>query len=139
MSKRRHTARGESASPAEPMPDLLSGIANRVRLEILMSLARAPKDVSSVAAELEFAIHTISHHLGVLSSHGLVEQERLKTRRVYRLSRSWTLAATDGVMHLRAAGSEGLEFELRFPAHGRVWWSPLVASGDPGLSGGVIG
>ena len=63
-------------APSASLPDLLEVIRHRARLEILVSLAHAPKDVSTLADELDLALHTISRHLRPLygcqrSSDGL--------------------------------------------------------------------
>jgi DNA-binding transcriptional ArsR family regulator len=125
---------------AATVPDVLGAVASRVRLEILMSLARATKDVSSLAEDLEFASHTVSHHLGILHAFRLVEYEPLGTRHIYRLGPRCSLTAKGGKLHLAVTGTEGLEFELRFPADKAIWWYPQpVTVGRCGLRGRVSG
>jgi DNA-binding transcriptional ArsR family regulator len=80
------------------------------------SVAPAPKDVSTLAHELDLDIGTISYHLGLLREGGLVRVEKLKQRHLYSL---WSLVETAcerGFLWLspRVARGEGVVLTLRF-------------------------
>jgi DNA-binding transcriptional ArsR family regulator len=64
--------------------DAYRAIADRHRrrtLELLHDRARSP---SELAAEMRLSPQTLSHHLGILRTAGLVASNRAGRRRVYR-------------------------------------------------------
>ena len=95
------------------MPDLLDVVRSPVRLEILMRLAKSPKDVSSLSKEMNLEIQAVSHHLRPLLKTGLVEFEQVKQKHLYRLSERVTTFARGEKLHLQLATSDGNELELR--------------------------
>ena len=56
------------------------------RLAIVQRLAERPRAVGELAAELPISRPAVSQHLKVLKSAGLVVDQPVGTRRVYRLS-----------------------------------------------------
>jgi DNA-binding transcriptional ArsR family regulator len=74
--------------------ELLRALADPVRLRIIDVLRSAPKCVSDLSEALELEVVTVSHHLGILHSVGLVEREKKGRFKVYRL-RPGVLAPTN--------------------------------------------
>lgn len=66
--------------------EVLKTLASARRLEILHALAREPREVSRIAAELRVSQPNVSQHLAVLRSTGLVEAERDGREVRYRLA-----------------------------------------------------
>ncbi|HET7726736.1 MAG TPA: metalloregulator ArsR/SmtB family transcription factor [Candidatus Limnocylindrales bacterium] len=66
--------------------EVLKTLASARRLEILHALAREPREVSRIAAELGVSQPNVSQHLAVLRSTGLVEAERDGREVRYRLA-----------------------------------------------------
>src|SRR5688500_17591688 len=76
--------------PLRPAYELLARIpkalSSPVRIELLDLLAQAPRDVESLARELEQSVANTSQHLQVLRRAQLVASDRQGTRVVYRLA-----------------------------------------------------
>lgn len=66
--------------------EVLKTLASTRRLEILHALAREPREVSRIAAELGVSQPNVSQHLAILRSTGLVEAEREGREVRYRLT-----------------------------------------------------
>jgi len=64
---------------------MLRALADSVRLRIIDALRSAPKCVSELSDLLDVEMVTVSHHLGILHSVGLVEREKRGRFKVYRL------------------------------------------------------
>ena len=75
--------------------DELSILGDPTRRMIFELLARRPRSVGELAAELPITRQAVSQHLGVLKEGGLVVATPEGTRRVYRLN-------PEGVGALRA-------------------------------------
>lgn len=75
--------------------DLLSVLANPIRLEILAAIAKAEKSVSDIAQELQLDASTVSHSLSLLSEKHLVQHTPVAKRHIYRLSNA-VEASVDG-------------------------------------------
>jgi DNA-binding transcriptional ArsR family regulator len=65
--------------------EMLRALAEPVRLRIIDALRSAPKCVSELSKSLQLEVVTVSHHLGILHSVGLVEREKKGRFKVYRL------------------------------------------------------
>jgi DNA-binding transcriptional ArsR family regulator len=65
--------------------EMLRALADPVRLRIIDALRSAPKCVSELSESLELEVVTVSHHLGILHSVGLLEREKKGRFKVYRL------------------------------------------------------
>jgi len=67
-----------SDDPLQPRScaERLKALGDPLRLRIVSSLREGPKNVSEISAELDMAIVTVSHHLGILKVAGLVESDR---------------------------------------------------------------
>src|SRR2546422_1929511 len=65
--------------------DPFDALGNRYRREIVELLAHKPRSVQEIADRLPISRPAVSRHLRVLNKAGLVSDEQLGTRRVYRL------------------------------------------------------
>jgi DNA-binding transcriptional ArsR family regulator len=64
---------------------MLRALADPVRLRIIDVLRSAPRCVSELSESLDIEVVTVSHHLGILHSVGLLEREKKGRFKVYRL------------------------------------------------------
>ncbi len=73
--------------PLQPQScaERLKALSDPSRLRIVSCLREGPKNVSDIATELGVSIVTVSHHLGILKSAGLVESDRDGRFIIYRL------------------------------------------------------
>lgn len=110
--------------PDKPLdlPDLAVLVVQRIRAEILVSLAHSPKDVTTLANDRDVAIDTISHHLRRLRGAQLVVFDRVGARKVYRLGPRVLCTVRDNVVHLVVDTPEHHELELRFPFNSSIEW-----------------
>ena len=67
--------------------EMLRALADPVRLRILDALRSSPKCVSELSQSLQLEVVTVSHHLGILHSFGVLEREKKGRFKVYRLRR----------------------------------------------------
>lgn len=67
--------------------DAFEALGDPQRRTILALLAERPRAVGELADELPVTRPAVSHHLRLLKSAGLVEEERIGTRRIYALRR----------------------------------------------------
>jgi DNA-binding transcriptional ArsR family regulator len=65
--------------------EMLRALADPVRLRIIDALRSAPKCVSELSESLDLEVVTVSHHLGILHSVGLLDREKKGRFKVYRL------------------------------------------------------
>ena len=63
----------------------LQALADPTRRSILERLAEAPSPVGRLAEDLPVSRPAVSQHLKVLKEAGLVSENRIGTRRVYRV------------------------------------------------------
>jgi DNA-binding transcriptional ArsR family regulator len=70
-------------------------LGDRTRRSIVLLLAERPHAVVDIAAELPVTRPAVSQHLKVLKDAGLVEEEPVGTKRVYRLNEAGLLALRD--------------------------------------------
>lgn len=95
--------------------DLLSVLANPIRLEILAAIAKAEKSVSDIAQELQLDASTVSHSLSLLGKKHLVQHTPVDKRHIYRLSDA-VEASVDGPIVrfvVTSDAGEHLTFETR--------------------------
>jgi DNA-binding transcriptional ArsR family regulator len=78
---------------------VLAAMAEPTRLQILFHLIRGPHHVSQLAELVGTPMVNMSHHLGVMRSAGLLEDEKDGRRVVYRL-RPEVFTPGDGTEHL---------------------------------------
>ena len=64
-------------------------LGNPHRRKIVELLARKPRSVQEIADLLPISRPAVSRHLRVLGGAGLVSDEQLGTRRLYRLERTY--------------------------------------------------
>jgi DNA-binding transcriptional ArsR family regulator len=70
-------------------------IGDRTRRTIMLSLAERPRAVGELAAELPVSRPAVSQHLKVLKDAGLVAEQAVGTRRIYRLNEAGVAALRD--------------------------------------------
>lgn len=64
----------------------LAALAEPTRLRVLDRLAHGPLHVGALAELLEVPMVNLSHHLGVMRTAGLLDDEKVGRRVVYRLN-----------------------------------------------------
>jgi DNA-binding transcriptional ArsR family regulator len=82
-----------------PIGDSFGALGNSYRRAIVELLADRPRSVQEIADHLPISRPAVSRHLSVLNRAGLVSDEQMGTRRVYRIERThlrdvWTDVAT---------------------------------------------
>ena len=75
--------------------DAWEALGDRTRRAIVERLAERPRAVGELAAELPVSRPAVSQHLKVLKDAGLVAEEPVGTRRVYRLNPAGVAALRD--------------------------------------------
>jgi DNA-binding transcriptional ArsR family regulator len=65
--------------------DVWAALGDRTRRAIVLMLAAGPMSVGDLAAQLPVTRPAVSQHLKVLKDAGLVGEEAVGTRRIYRL------------------------------------------------------
>jgi DNA-binding transcriptional ArsR family regulator len=70
-------------------------LGDRTRRSIVLLLAERPQAVGEIASALPISRPAVSQHLKVLKDAGLVDEEPVGTRRVYRLNATGLLALRD--------------------------------------------
>jgi DNA-binding transcriptional ArsR family regulator len=75
--------------------DGLGALGDRTRRSIVLLLAERPRAVGELAAGLPISRPAVSQHLKVLKDAGLVDEEPVGTRRVYRVNAAGLLALRD--------------------------------------------
>ena len=73
--------------------DPFDALGNPYRREILELLARKPRSVQEIADRLPISRPAVSRHLSVLNKAGLVSDEQIGARRLYRLDEPGAEAA----------------------------------------------
>lgn len=71
------------------LADPLEALGNSYRQQIVELLARKPRSVQEIADKLPISRPAVSRHLSVLSRAGLVSDEQVGTKHVYRLERRY--------------------------------------------------
>lgn len=74
---------------AKQRGDPYEALGNERRRQIVELLSRKPRSVQEIADRLPISRPAVSRHLRVLSGAGLVTDEQVGTRRLYRLERSY--------------------------------------------------
>src|SRR3989440_12042908 len=67
--------------------DPFDALGNRNRREIVELLAQKPRSVQEIADRLPISRPAVSRHLRVLNGAGLVSDEQMGAKRLYRLER----------------------------------------------------
>jgi DNA-binding transcriptional ArsR family regulator len=70
-------------------------IGDRTRRTIMLCLAERPRAVGELAEELPVSRPAVSQHLKVLKDAGLVAEQAVGTRRIYRLNEAGVAALRD--------------------------------------------
>lgn len=71
------------------MSDPFEALGNSYRRQIVELLSRKPRSVGEIADRLPISRPAVSRHLSVLGRAGLVSDEQVGTRRLYRLERRY--------------------------------------------------
>lgn len=110
--KRQPSERLRHGSDLAPVAEFFQLLADPARLGILVRLAKGERNVSGLRDELELPQPTVSHHLKLLRTAGLVARRRSGRFVLYRLEGR---ALTDpGGGSLRMSGEHcGIEIRLR--------------------------
>ena len=69
--------------------DPFDALGNERRRQIVELLSRRPRSVQEIADRLPISRPAVSRHLRVLSGAGLVSDEQVGAKRVYRLERTY--------------------------------------------------
>ena len=72
-----------------------TALGDRTRRAIVLSLAERPQAVGELAADLPVSRPAVSQHLKVLKEAGLVTEQAVGTRRIYRLNEAGVTALRD--------------------------------------------
>jgi DNA-binding transcriptional ArsR family regulator len=70
-------------------------MGDRTRRAIVLALAERPQAVGELAADLPVSRPAVSQHLKVLKNAGLVTEQAVGTRRIYRLNEAGLAALRD--------------------------------------------
>jgi DNA-binding transcriptional ArsR family regulator len=82
---------------AKQRGDPYEALGNERRRQIVELLSRKPRSVQEIADRLPISRPAVSRHLRVLSGAGLVTDEQVGTKRLYRLERSYLTRVWDDV------------------------------------------
>lgn len=77
------------------MGDGWSALADGTRRAIVSRLAEGPQAVGQLAAQLPVTRSAVSQHLKILKDAGLVSEQPVGTRRIYRLNPTAVAALRD--------------------------------------------
>jgi DNA-binding transcriptional ArsR family regulator len=82
--------------------EMLKALGDPIRLRIIDALRAGPKNVGDLAEMLKTEIATVSHHLGILHTAGLLDREKQGRHKVYRLREGILATSTSrsGKQHL---------------------------------------
>jgi DNA-binding transcriptional ArsR family regulator len=75
--------------------DVWTALGDGTRRAIVLMLAAGPMSVGDLAAQLPVTRPAVSQHLRVLKDAGLVSEEAVGTRRIYRLEAAGMAALRD--------------------------------------------
>jgi DNA-binding transcriptional ArsR family regulator len=75
--------------------DAWGALGDRTRRAIVLRLAEQPLAVGQLAADLPVSRPAVSQHLKVLKDAGLVSEQAVGTRRIYRLNEAGVAALRD--------------------------------------------
>ena len=90
--------------------DPFDALGNPYRREIVEMLATRPRSVQEIADRLPISRPAVSRHLRLLGSAGLVSDEHVGNRRLYRLDEKGAEAARQYLTHVW--GNVGKRFKL---------------------------
>lgn len=80
---------------------LMAVVSGGRRSEIVQTLIPGPKDVSTIAQELELAMNSVSHNLAILRRFRLVVAQVVGLRHVYQLCECVQARLDDNAVHIR--------------------------------------
>jgi len=90
--------------------DPFDALGNSYRREIVELLARRPRSVQEIADKLPISRPAVSRHLRVLNKAGLVSDQQVGARRLYRLDEDGAEAARRYLQHVW--GNVSVRFRL---------------------------
>src|SRR5580704_12096592 len=79
----------------EQLASLFRLLSDKTRLNILLSLAKGERNVTTLCKELELPQPTVSHHLGLLRVNNLIANRRKGKQVFYALNAS--VSSTEGM------------------------------------------
>ena len=83
-------------------------LSDKTRVNILLSLARGERNVTSICQELKLPQPTVSHHLGLLRINNMIANRRKGKQVFYSLHGAVTLSG-DGMLEI---GGENLSVKI---------------------------
>ncbi len=137
---------GRSMPTGVQPPDVLAlgvvgAVAGVIRLEILELLSERPRDVSTLASQLELDIDHVSYHLRTLRRHGLVRFVRDRVRHVYHLGERARVSADESRIRVVLTVAVNADIVIEIPRgkataapNGAVEEHEVRGEGDPGSS-----
>lgn len=75
----------------DQLTNLFGLLADKTRLNILLSLAEGERNVGSLCQELQLPQPTVSHHLGLLRFHNIITNRRRGKHVFYSLNGALTM------------------------------------------------
>jgi DNA-binding transcriptional ArsR family regulator len=98
--------------------DVWGVLGDRTRRAILERLAERPQAVGELADQLPVSRPAVSQHLKVLKETGLVDEEAVGTRHVYRLNPAGVIALRDQLDTFWNRALAGYEHTIEHPTEG---------------------
>ena len=86
----------------EQLVSLFRLLSDKTRLNVLLSLARGERNVTSLCEELHLPQPTVSHHLGLLRGNNLISNRRKGKQVFYSLHAAVTLV-NESTMEITAS------------------------------------
>jgi DNA-binding transcriptional ArsR family regulator len=109
----------------------IAALGDPTRRAIFESLARAPKSVGELAAELPVSRPAVSQHLRVLKDAGLVADRAVGTRRIYQIRQLGVQAIHGYLDQMWGQAMAAFQAEAERMAHARsITASQLTADSD---------
>ena len=108
MARRSKYGQGSFVSPR--FASVLAALASEKRREMLVELARGPKDSRTLAEALGLSRSSVTHHLKRLCEFDLVRADRRGPKPVYRLGRhaSVIVGSEKAILNLSTPDGSGV-------------------------------
>lgn len=99
--------------------DVWAALGDGTRRAIVLMLAASPMSVGDLAAQLPVTRPAVSQHLKVLKDAGLVSEEAVGTRRIYRLDAAGVAALREQLDDFWTRALTGFQDVVERPKRGR--------------------
>jgi len=100
--------------------DIWAALGDGTRRAIVLLLAAGPLSVGALAAQLPVTRSAVSQHLKVLKDAGLVEEEAVGTRRIYRVDAAGVAALREQLDDFWNQALVGFQDVVERPKRGRT-------------------